>query len=184
METKIKKRLSTGAIALVFAIILFFLIKMLYGRQWFSSITFSTEIIPLDIFNMLFSGAIAVWLGWYITKKLTEQRFLKEFIIKDISRIEEQIESFEKITQSNKLQLQVAFDELHNLQNKIGRLERAIKLTDFSCKNIAVLNTYQRRLFELATAESRVSPPKNEIQKICDDFVILLREIIYEINNR
>ena len=34
---------------------------------------------------------VTMWLGWYVSKKLTEQRYQKEYIITDLKKIEEEI---------------------------------------------------------------------------------------------
>ncbi|MDR1730058.1 MAG: hypothetical protein LBR52_05285 [Prevotellaceae bacterium] len=166
------------------AIIFFFFIRALYCQCWFSSIIFSQEILPLDALNIFVSGVIAVWLGWYITRKLTEQRFLKEFIIKDICRIEEQIESFEKLINTNNATLQSIFAELNDLKHKIERFDRTTKLTLFSCNDVNYLNIYHTKLYKISTEEINLpADSRNELQSICDDFVVCLRKIVCKINN-
>ncbi len=183
-STKIKK-IGLWIGLLVIMVLLFFFIRMLYCQCWFTTITFSKEVAPLDILNIFVSGGIAIWLGYYITKKLTEQRFLKEFIIKDIYRIEEQIELFEKLINTNNAQLESIFNELHDLKHRIERFDRTAKLTHFSCKEIKDLNNCHTELYKISTSET-IFPrnSKNEVQKICDDFVIFLRKIVFNINNK
>ena len=179
-----KRKVVIGIIVSIIAIVLFIFFRALYCQYWFSSIVFSNEIAPLDVFNILFSGTIAIWLGWYITKKLTEQRFLKEFIIKDIYRIEEQIESFEKMTQNNKLELQTIFNELHELRNKIERFEKTTAITHFSSSEITNLSNYHKELFKITTTDTVFKPidSKNQINQICNSFILSLRKMVLEIN--
>ena len=179
------KKIALWILLAVVAIILFFFIRTMYCQCWFSTITFSKEVAPLDILNIFVSGAIAIWLGYYITKKLTEQRFLKEFIIKDIYRIEEQIESFERLVHSNNAELKSIFNELNDLKHKIARFERTVKLTPFPCNDVKELNTCHTQLFRISTQESILPvDSQNQLQKICDDFVVCLRKIICSINNK
>jgi len=182
---EIIKKILLGIILLVLTTMLFVCIRAMYCQCWFSTVTFSKDIAPLDILNIIISGAIAIWLGYYITKKLTEQRFLKDFIIKDIYRIEEQIESFEKLVHTNNAKLQSIFDELHDLKSKIERFERTTKLTPYSCNEVKDLNNCHIKLYKIST-EKTILPvdSRNEIQKICDDFVICLRKIVCKINNK
>ena len=155
MERSAINKIILKIILSIVAMMLFFFIRALYCQSWFSTITFSKEIVPLDIINIFISGGIAIWLGYYITKKITEQRFLKEFIIKDIYRIEEQVEVFEKLINTNNVQLQSIFNELHDLKHKIDRFDRTAKLTDFSCKEINDLNKCHTELFKISTSVKR-----------------------------
>jgi hypothetical protein len=175
------KKVGLGIILLVIAGMLFFFIRAVYCQ----AIVFSKEVAPLDIVNIFVSGAIAIWLGYYITKKLTEQRFLKEFIVKDIYRIEEQIESFEKLVHTSDVELQFIFNELHDLKHKIERFERTAKLTPFTCSEVKDLNNCHTQLYRIST-EKTILPAdsRNELQRICDDFVVCLRKIVCAINNK
>lgn len=177
--------MAAGLLIVVVATFLFLFIRALYCQYWFSSFVLSKEIAPLDVFNVFFSGGIAIWLGWYITKKLSEQRFLKEFVIKDIYRIEEQIEAFEKMSRSNTLELQTVFNELHELRNKIDRFERTARLTHYPIKEINNLKKYHTELYKVTTTENLFDPRncRNEINTICGGFVLSLRKIVCEVNN-
>jgi hypothetical protein len=179
------KKIALGAILLVVAAMLFFFMRAMYCQSWFSTVTFSKEIAPLDVLNIFVSGAIAVWLGYYITKKLTEQRFLKELIIKDIYRMEEQIESFERLIKVNNIAVAPIFNELNDLKHKIERFERTVKLTPLSCNEVKGSNACHKKLYEIST-ENTILPLNctNELEKICDDFVICLRKIVCTINNQ
>ena len=49
--------------------------------KWFCSIQYTNEISPVEIINLFSTAIIAIWLGLSISKRLTEQRFIKEFLI-------------------------------------------------------------------------------------------------------
>jgi uncharacterized protein YneF (UPF0154 family) len=178
-------KVALGIILSAVAVLLFFFIRAMYCQYWFSTLTLSKEIAPLDILNIVVSGLIAIWLGYYITKKLTEQRFLKEFVIKDIYRIEEQIESFEKLIRVSNVTAAPIFNELNDLKHRIERFEQTVKLTPLSCSEIKNLNTCHTKLYMIST-ENTILPfgSINELQKICDDFVVCLRRIVCTINNK
>jgi hypothetical protein len=180
---EIIKKIIFGLLALFVFIFLFSTIRTMYCQQWFNSFIFSKEINPLDIFNLIISSAVTVWLGWYISKKLTEQRFLKEFIIKDICKIEEQIDFFEVLIRTNNADLSPIFNELNILKHRIERFEKISKLTNFWCNNINDLNNYHTKLFKISTEDMKLSAT-DEAQKICDNLVIVLRKIVCNINNK
>jgi len=185
MERTAINRIVLGIMLFIVTTMLFFFIRTLYCQGWLSTIIFSKEIAPLDVINIFISGGIAVWLGTYITKKLTEQRFMKEFIIKDICRIEEQVELFEKLINTNNAQLQSIFNELHDLRIKIERFDRTTKLARFPCNEVKDLNDCHTKLYMISTLEETFPlNNKNEAQKICDDFVISLRKIVCNVNNK
>ena len=167
------------------AIMLFFFIRAVYFQYWFSTFRFSKEVDPLDVLNVFVSVLIAVGLGYYITKKLTEQRFLKEFVIKDIYRIEERFESFEKLVSTNDAKIESIFAELHDLKQRIKRFEQTTKLTSLSCNEVENLNKCHTQLYKIST-EKTILPvdSRNKLQQICDDFIVCLRKIVCTINDK
>jgi hypothetical protein len=44
----------------------------------------TNEVNPMDLFSAVFSALAAIWLGWYITRKLSAQKFEEEYIIADM----------------------------------------------------------------------------------------------------
>ncbi len=82
--------LMWGCVGLTLAFVLY----LLCG-EWFCKINLDTSILPVDIVIFLLSSALTLYLGYYITKKLTEQRAEKDLLIKDLVRIEASIADIE-----------------------------------------------------------------------------------------
>lgn len=178
-----------GFITLILALIIFVLFKSLCNTSWFSKFTFTNEINPLDIFSLITSLGVAIWLGYFITKKLTEDRFIKEFVISDICKIEEEVNFIERITtESDKLELQTIFDGLHKLKQKIERFEQTSRLIGIGNKDFTSVNKCHSKLFLITTNSDKdiidFQNKRNEIEIVCSDFIIELRGIICSVNNK
>lgn len=182
------KKVIIGLLSFVLIIVLFFFISLLYCQSWFSTVTLSKELVPLDVFNLLFTSGITVFLAWYITKKLTEQRYEKEFVIGDLKNIEEQINYIEKLTSDiQSIQLQPLLDLLTKLQTHIERFNKTIDILKMPCNDSKKLNIYYTSLFKKATDVDGLqldldSVKRNEIHKVCNNFVVTTRSIICAIN--
>lgn len=171
----------------LFAIILFALfVKYLFCSNWFSEINLDHSISPLDLFNITITAFIAIWLGRYVTRKITEQRFIKEFVIADIYKIENLLDSIDKLTRSEQLEIETIFTELSVLRNKIDIVQRTAVITEINNPAIENLTVLHSRLFNLATDADgdlvNLRQKKTEIDSLVRDFIISLREIICKIN--
>ena len=54
-----------------------------------TSWSYSYVVEPIDIVNILVTILVTIFVAWYVTKKLSEERFEKELIISDLKSIEE-----------------------------------------------------------------------------------------------
>ena len=54
-----------------------------------TSWSYSYVVEPIDIINILVTVLVTIFVAWYVTKKLSEERFEKELIISDLKSIEE-----------------------------------------------------------------------------------------------
>lgn len=163
------------------------LICDLCQKQWFCNIQYSTEISPVDIVNIAMTAIIAIWLGVYVTRKISEQRFIKEFIISDIYRIEESLTSIGLLLKNNNDDLSVLFDNLHILRTKIDVLDKTSKFANIHGLPIEKLLTEHGQLYvestdvdgDLVDIEKKIL-----IQNRLNKMTLLLREIICIINNK
>ena len=184
------KKIILPIIIIGILILIFLFFRLLYWHSWFSTITVSHELVPLDVFNLITTSIITIFLAWYITKKLTEQRYEKEFVIGDLKNIEEQINYIERITSDiQSIQLQPILDLFTKLQTHIERFNKTIEILQIPCSESNKLNSYYYSLYKKATDVDGLqldidSVKRNEIHKVCTNFVITTRSIICTINKR
>lgn len=179
-------------IILVFAITIVFILlnifsKFLYEQSWFSSTTFSTQLDPFDIITLVVTSLVTVWLGWYVSKKITEQRYQKEYVINDLKQIEEELNFIERSMQSSNIDLQSLLGLLNKLKTYIERFSKTIEIFGISCVDAKTLDTFYRELYIITTdLDSNQllldETNRNEINQVCSSFVIHTRSMIFEIN--
>lgn len=190
MEMKNEKRVKyilTGLVIFIIGLLVILFVRSLYYNNWFSTFTYNKDIAPFDVFNLVISGLIALGLGYYITKKLTEQRFMKEFIISDITKVEEELESVENLLSTSSVELETIFSALNKLNHKIERIENTAKLIGFECEEIAKMNTLHLKIYQIATSSDNSTRIETielnyNLEPVYNDFSKSLRRMVYLVN--
>jgi hypothetical protein len=190
VKNKMKKIMKWGIILLFVLLIgvsIFLFVRSLYSANWFNAFTYDLNVSPFDVFNLIISSFVAIGLGYYITKKLTEERFMKEFIIGDIAKVEMELENIESILSAQNVELSTIFNALNKLSHKIERIENTAKLINFESNEIKKLKSLYFQIFEIATNtdnSTRVNTIISNIQlePVYNDFSISLRKMVYMVN--
>jgi uncharacterized protein YdcH (DUF465 family) len=190
MKNKMKKIMKWSFIVLfvlLIGVIIFLFVRSLYCANWFNSFTYDLDVSPFDVFNLIISSLVAISLGYYITKKLTEERFMKEFIIGDIAKVELELENIESILSANNVELSTIFNALNKLSHKIERIENTAKLIEFKSDEIKNLKLLYFQIFKIATNtdnSTRVNTiiSNIELEPVYNDFSISLRKMVYMVN--
>lgn len=190
MEMKNKNRLKKffiGLIVILIGLFIFLFVRSLYSANWFNTFTYDGSISPFDIFNLIISSIVAISLGYYITKKLTEQRFMKEFIISDITKVEMELENIESILSVNNVELTTIFNALNKLSHKIERIENTAKLITFEIDEIRNLKFLYFQIFQIATTTDNSTSintfvSNSQLEPVFNDFSKSLRKMVYMVN--
>lgn len=104
-------------------------ISLLYGfGLWKTSWSFKGEVELVDFINIIVTIFTAVFAAWYISKKISEERFYKELIISDLRKIEELISSVIEILIRNE---RLEDDQKQEILNLIGYLNNLIDRFEF-----------------------------------------------------
>jgi len=174
-------------LVIILFIILDIFSRFLYAQSWLSTAVLTNEVNPIEILSLIISAAIAIWLGWYISKKLTAQRFEKEYIISDIKKIEEEITSIEKKMQDSNIELQTLLDLLSKFKVYIDRFSKTIDIFQVKSINTSKLCKYYSLLYRRTTdTESDIfnidEIAQIDVNNICSGFLIETRKMIFIIN--
>ena len=148
----VMRKILIGLFILIVAAIIFMFVRSLYSVDWFNKFEYDKNVSPFDVFNLIISSIVAIGLGYYITKKLTEERFMKEYLIADIEKVENELENIESVLNTNNVDLLTVFNALNKLSHKIERIENTAKLIDFRTLEIQELKQFNYTLFQIATA--------------------------------
>lgn len=161
--------------------------RFLYEQSWFSNTTFSNQLDPFDIITLIVTTIVTIWLGWYVSKKITEQRYQKEYVINDLKQIEEELTLIDRTMQSSNIELQLILGLLDKLKTYIERFSKTIEIFEISCVDPKDFDTLYQNLYEKTTDidgnqllldESN----RNEINQVCLSFVLKTRSMVFKIN--
>lgn len=149
-----------------------------------TSWSYSYVVEPIDIINILVTVLVTIFVAWYVTKKLSEERFEKELIISDLKSIEECIkkilDSYEQ-ENANK-QVLALINQLHIL---INRFEKTV-----APQRISTIDLKRRfwRLFAVATNYTAANDTSSidipQVEYLSDELIIEIRRIITKVNSK
>lgn len=172
------------AVILLIVILICFL-RFLFVMSWIHNAEVDYKIVPIDVFSLFISSALTIWIGWYIAKKITEQRFEKEFLIKDLSQIELDICEIETIFRtSGNVDVSYITSKNHRIQLLHGRLLKTMNLMGLSSIIPNDLGLKIRTLYQKTTDFNPEDIDVQEIYTVCDETVLEVRGLIISINNR
>lgn len=161
---------------------------LLAFRNWYCSFDFAKDVSPVDIFSLLFGSLLTLFLGYYITKKLTEQRNEKDFLIEDLKGIETQLIDLQRMLQNrDKLDLQSFSASIETVIQTIERFEQTLRIFG---ENQDMAGELRKKYFELHTAATNfpgiLEPLKNvpvdSIRQTSNNVILEIRKLAHNIN--
>ncbi len=157
---------------------------------WPERATLNYEIAPVDVIDLLVTSAVTIGVGYYVVKRLSEQRFEKEMLIEDLKRIEEKVSSIEHAFDSHEeLDISVVSGDISFVRHLLDRFKHTLEMTGYLyVKDMENINHAFNRLFRSATDfDSRIirtkETDKAAIIDCASDVILRLREVIVKINN-
>jgi hypothetical protein len=149
-----------------------------------TSWSYSYVVEPIDIVNILVTILVTIFVAWYVTKKLSEERFEKELIISDLKSIEECIkkilDAYEQQNANN--QILALINQLHIL---INRFEKTV--VSRQIKTNKLRNSFWN-LFAAATDYNTANNTSNidllMVEHLGDELIIEVRRIIAKVNTK
>jgi len=184
------KKIIAGFSIIIIFILLNIFSRFLYDQSWFSKSTFKNDLDPYTIISLIVTTMVTIWLGLYVSKKITEQRYEKEFIISDLIRIEEEIKSLERKLSSTSTDLQSLIIKLNKINTYIERFAMTVEIINAESvlrKNILEGNYMKlyKKTTDLDGDQLNINDPiHHEITKICTKFIVDTRAMILKINKQ
>ena len=130
---------------------------------------------PIDVINIVVTLLVSIFIAWYVTKRLSEERFDKELVIADLRDIEscmkKTLELYDRSNNNNEILIQ--------------RFQRTVDMGEMDMR--ALQNAFWR-LFAAATDYDSGNDTDSidipSVQRHGDDLIIEVRRIIRVINTK
>lgn len=162
--------------------------RFLYSQTWFGTFTFNQALDPFDIIALVVTSVITIWLGRYISKKLTEERYQKEYIITDLKNIESEVEALQRdLLSASTVDIDRLLQHLNTLANSISKFKKTLAIFETKCNNTSDLERRFRALYINVTNLGGTqlvltAVNKNQIDSQCNELIVSSRSIVREIN--
>lgn len=183
-----KVGIALSILLLLYIVIRFATFLQLSG--WTERATVNYEIVPVDVIDLIVTSAVTIGVGYYIVKRLSEQRFEKEMLIEDLRRIEEKVSSIEHAFDSHEeLDISVVSGDISAVRHLLDRFKHTLEMTGNPyVKDMENINHAFNQLFRSATDfDSKIiqtkKTDKSAIIDCASDVILRLREVIVKINN-
>lgn len=151
--------------------------------------TLDTKINIFDVINLCITSSIAIAIGWYITKKITEIRYEKEYIIDEIFSLSKQFKDIEVMTNSHQeIELSSILPKLTDLALKLEKLANTIEIFNLHKEDLNNLKNERSELhIALTNTDGRVlildQFKKTELKTIFNKFDCDIKRFVHNINN-
>lgn len=182
------KKIIIGLLLFIALILINIFSRFLYAQSWFSSSSFKKELDPFAIISLIVTTLVTLWLAWYVSKKVTEQRYEKEFFISDLKQIEEEIKFLERSLISSSIDLQSLLCILIKLKIYIDRFSNTAEIFKITAVlKVQTLDNYYTKLYKITTdLEGNQllleDPNRIAINQVCTKLIIETRGMIFKIN--
>lgn len=146
------------------------------------------SIVPVDVVIFLLTSALAIYLGYYITKKLTEQRTGKDLLISDLSKIEMSINDIEaSIKYPGGINIHQLSTIAEGVILYVDRFKRTLSIAGNAMIVTSELETLVYRLYHVATnfdgqAWEVDGIPVGAIRKSATETIVEIRRLVHLIN--
>ena len=168
-----------------------YFIHILFSNVWLEYIKVDYNLVPVDVFSLFISSAITIWVGYYVVKNLSEQRFEKEMLINDLRAIEKEIEQVELAFRTSRMvDLAYVSGKMNTIKRLIDRFAFTAEMSNnFINKEVSSINDTFFSLYSASTDFDASSMNSNDIDctsiyQLTDDLVRKLRTATIHLNKK
>lgn len=157
-------------------------------HYWLSTLDVDRTLNPLEVFNILITSTVTISVAWYISKKITEQRFEKELLIGDLKQVEKEVHSIEDIiNNSDTIDVNLVLLKIGSIRNNIDRFESTVEILNLKGADTIDLNKSFNNLYSFSTDVDSIIVKSDtidlaEINRKCSDVVVKTRKLLFQIN--
>lgn len=177
-------------IYLFLAVIVFFLLILMYQQNWFCNITINRDIPPLDVIGLIVSSLIALYVAWYIAKKLSSKRYEVEFVITDIKIIHTELENLQNtVSEMSELDLQLILKKIDKIIHLYERFKQTLSIAKLDVKSVTICDRKLMKLYaNITDVDGKTLILDNsksiQIDEQITAVLVELRKAILAINNK
>ncbi len=170
-------------------VILILIVNFIFKENWLFNAIPNYEIDPINVLNLVFTSTSTLFLAWFLSKKLQEQRYEKEFLINDLKSIENEINRLVSlISNSSVIELNEMISKIETIRYELDKFKQTSIISNLSSINSKDLNIIHNKLFRNLTDFDGSSLDidetwKIEKKRICQKYIIEIRTLINQINN-
>lgn len=181
------KKITCAYILLAITTLLL-LAKMLYER-WFSNFTLDLVLSPIDVIGFVITIGVTIFAAWFISKKITSQRYFVEYVIQDLKAIHCELEELQcKIDERNEFELSTSAHHYSKIIYLFKRYNSTIDIIDikgFSQKrHPQIIDDLYDQLTDVEGSVLLLDGNKKiEIDAKISKAIIEVRTLIFKINN-
>lgn len=171
------------------SLLVLFLVR-LFSLHWFCKIEFERNLPPLDLISLLVTSLVTIFLGYYITKKLTESRIEKDSLIEDLKKIESYMYSVQDVLKNyKKVDVRQITTELEMAVLNISRFKNTLKIVgEKEIKTESLENSF----FQLYTISTNFDGETAQVDDLAsgkilqksDQVLLEVRRLMHVINTQ
>lgn len=177
-------------IVIVFAIIISFVSLTIYilFSNLYSNVSWDHSVVPLDVISLLASSLITLYVGYNITKGITEQRAEKDILIEDFRSLENSLKDIErKINENCDISLSSIASITQKVMLQVDRIQQTITIFFPDGINIKKLSDSCMDLHTVATnfdepIIKHEDYPNEAVYNCCTGVICEIRKLIHDIN--
>ncbi|MCH4897057.1 hypothetical protein E0494_10150 [Marinilabiliaceae bacterium JC040] len=144
----------------------------------------------MSIISIVSNGIIAVILGWVITKKLTEQRYEKEYLISDLKLIEINLTDLKKKLEEDKVEIPILDEYFHKIGNSVDKFIGIFDIISKPPINKKEIEDLRKLSFIIYAEITNIDASfldlnrgeRAKYQELMDKYINLIRSLILKIN--
>jgi hypothetical protein len=191
MVQKIAKEFLLLLLIVITIIVFFRFVCFLAINSWVQNMEIDYKLVPIDVFSLFISSVITIWLGYYVVKKLSEQRFEKEMLINDLKQIEEKVREVEDIFEnSDMIDLGGMSVKMNTVRHLVDRFVFTVQIAENDIeKDIEPINDTLNNLYMAATNFDSPTVSRNDIDVATilhhtNDLITNVRRLTISLNNK
>jgi|TARA_B110000238_G_C15905612_1_gene343955 hypothetical protein len=160
--------------------------RFLFQQNWFNKVELKYEMGVFEISALILSSVITIYLGLYITKRLTEKRYEKELLLSDLININKAVEEMEKtLEEQNTVPLQFILDLSGRISKDLTKFIDSSRIFETNINNTEIESFYQSlygKVTDIDGTETPIDFLGPSLLNEFKDFYSSIKKTIHRVN--